>query len=173
MTWIAQFLVLPSLLLTVIFSYLALREARLSRDMQEDLFIGQNAPVVEIVGVRLSPSGRGLTLTLENTGDSKGQLECLTLHNVMLQSWSAGCPDRYPFAGLNLRKKQRFDHPINFGLEGAPIVGFRPNKAMLTVAGQEIARCEGSRKEAFVITTLFKDVLKNRHLNTSLLTVCG
>lgn len=67
-TYLAQVATVVALLVTVLFSYLGLRESRLAREEQRALFLAEKAPDVILTATSLIPGY--LILSLKNEGES-------------------------------------------------------------------------------------------------------
>lgn len=136
MTYVAQIAAALALLPTVVFSFLSLREARLARTEQVNLFMAEKLPEIEISDIWTS--GNIVTLELHNAGES---LATETTVAVMV---AIDPPDRKAVAGqkqLDLKpvpnkfgstppsiaKGRKQEFPIFFTTELEKLVGFRPS----------------------------------------------
>lgn len=77
-SYVAQIIVPISLLVTVVFSFLSWREARLAQQMQRDLFLAQSSPRIDIIDVELArlEDFEYMVITVANNGGSTAENFC-------------------------------------------------------------------------------------------------
>lgn len=173
---IGQISVLLTLLATVIFSFLAWREARTAQEFtkaaqeqERAFFIAQNPPSLELTAGRMFESAAGpiLFLYIKNVGDSAAISPCTEIKRLNFEPYAeipltTNCNPRDSYVGYMLRKGEGVTYHI-------PQEGYlRYHPQTIEVARPDEPQtsskpCKGSKYESWLVGLRFEDVAGQKY----------
>ena len=150
-SYIANLTVPVTLMVTIIFSYLAYREARLTREQEAVLFLAQNAPRVRVDSVEVDKDV--LWVNAMNIGSSVAQKVCIVVFYLGERAEFANTCDTGVYSNVSLQSDE---------LRGIPVFSFHDKDLRFTRVPKEAIKREEpsakSKEESLIIVIRFSDI---------------
>lgn len=174
--YLAQIATLLTLLVTVFFSAMAWREARITTGLQREMFAAQNAPrlIASGVTVRQDHGGRGtmVVLTIKNVGGSRNRSFCLQgFQTDLRREVFSGC--RGPWNDVALAQGETFEYVVSTAANEKSLIGFKPVSAMMANSLVDRVICKKGPSKTFVVMILWSDVVGTKLETVDQMAICG
>jgi hypothetical protein len=174
-SYVAQLLAPFSLLVTVIFSYLAWTESRHSFELQKTIFQAQNAPEISVKTIRMVQPGKAavMLIPIKNVGNSVAKNICVSLYKIGDKTpFNRSCDSDRPFVGMSLQNGQDFELPLESAIHLEKEIGFTPSDIHIYKVGDKSAKCSSVAFKSIILHIEYMDALKNEYSMPYTLLVC-
>jgi hypothetical protein len=185
-TYIAQALVLPTLAVTFVFSFLTWKEAKTGQELakaaqeqERAFFIAQNPPQLELTGGRVFESDVGpmLFLSIKNVGDSAARSPCVDVHRLedgveTRVTTDCGSDGANPNTKATIPKGEG----VTFHISQRGYLRFKPTKVIIR-RPEELETpgplCTRSRTDSFLVALRFRDIAGEQKQIVRQMILCG
>ena len=185
-TYVAQALVLPTLAVTFVFSFLTWKEAKAgqklakaAQEQERSFFIAQNPPQLELTTGRVldSPAGSILFLYIKNVGESAARSPCAeirrleekTLTETML---TTNCTPDDLYADATLPKGEG----VTYHIPQKTYLPFKPKRVIILQPDEPHpsgATCDASPSDNLLVDLRFRDILGEQRQIIRQVILCG
>lgn len=184
-TYVAQALVLPTLAVTFVFSFLTWKEAKtgqaLAKSAQEQeraFFIAQNPPQLELTGARVFESDFGpiLFLSIKNVGESAARSPCVDVHRFEDGAETRVTTDCGPDGTSPNTATIPKGEGVTFHIPQKGYLHFKPTKVTIR-RPEELDEpgppCPRSRTDTLLVGLQFRDVADEQRRVIRQVVLCG